>query len=44
MVWTKYISTSSSIVMLYFKGTYDVISVAMAMPRSTNVSSKFQFL
>ena len=30
MVWTKYISTSSSIVRLYFKGTCDVISVTMA--------------
>ena len=31
MVWTNYMSPSSSIVGLYFKGTCDVISVTMAM-------------
>ena len=31
MVWTNYMSPCSSIVGLYFKGTYDFISVAMAM-------------
>ena len=30
MVWTNYMSTCSSIVGLYFKGTCDVISVTMA--------------
>ena len=30
MVWTNYMSPSSFIVGLYFKGTYDVISVTMA--------------
>ena len=30
MVWTNYMSPCSSIVGLYLKGTYDVISVTMA--------------
>ena len=30
-VWTNYMSPCSSIVGLYFEGTYDVISVTIAM-------------
>ena len=31
MVWTNYMSSCSSIVGLYLKGTCDIISVTMAM-------------